>query len=218
MTRADYFDALTATGQPVTDARRFLRVAGRLDTLRHVSRVAVTARRLARRWGVSLAQSDVACVVHDLAAVVPFRRVIECAEQWGVTLSEADRAIPQVVHGPLAAAVLQMRLGVQDADVLNAVRYHTTLRAGASPLEQLVFIADKIEYDPTSRHTGFHAGLMEAVRASAPLPALCFTYLEWVVHEGPGLGWRVHPHAQAAYEWFGDNYVRHPSTRAAREY
>lgn len=198
-TQPDYFETLTATGQPVADVRRFLREAGRLDTLRHVSRVAATARKLARRWGIALAQSDVACVAHDLAAVVPFQEIVNCAEQWGVPLSEADRAIPQVIHGAMAAAVLQARLGVQDADVLNAVRYHTTLRAGASPLEQLVFIADKIEYDPTSRNTEFHPALMAAVRVGASLPALCFTYLDWVVRAGPRWGWKVHPHARAAW-------------------
>ncbi len=199
MMGVEYFDSLTATGQPVTDVRRFLRAAGRADTLRHVSRVAAAGRKLARRFGVPLAQSDVACVAHDVAAVVPLRAIVACAEQWGAPLSAADRAIPQVVHGPLAAAVLQARLGVNDADVLNAVRYHTTLRAGASPLEQLVFIADKIEYDPTARDVSFHPALMEAVRAKASLPALCLVYLDWAVRAGPGLGWRLHPHLLAAY-------------------
>jgi predicted HD superfamily hydrolase involved in NAD metabolism len=173
--------------------------AGRVDTLRHVSRVAATGRKLARRFDLSLAQSDLACVAHDLAAVVPSREILECADALGVPLSEADRAIPQVVHGPVAAAVLQQRLAIQDTAVLNAVRYHTTLRAGAAPLEQLVFIADKIELDPTTPQFGYHPRLLDAVRRQAPLPELCWVYVDWAVREGPKLGWRLHPHLLEAY-------------------
>lgn len=194
----DWFEPLARTGSPVAAIRRFLLNRGRTDTLRHVSRVAAAGRKLARRFGLSLAQSDLACVAHDLAAVVPAREIISCAEALGVSLTEADRAIPQVIHGPVAAAVVQQQLGIRDEAVLNAVRYHTTLRAGASPLEQLVFIADKIEHDPTTPHTGFHPKLRQAVRAQASLPELCWVYVDWAVREGPGLGWRLHPNLLAA--------------------
>jgi predicted HD superfamily hydrolase involved in NAD metabolism len=193
-----WFESLTASGDPVADVRRFLRAAGPVDTLRHVSRVAGAGRRLARRFGVLLAQSDLACCAHDLAAVVPLRQILAAAEALGVPLTGADRAIPQVVHGPVAAAVLRARLGVGDEEVLNAVRFHTTLRAGASALEMLVFIADKIAYDPTTRDVSYHPALA-AARGTASLPELCFIYLDWAVREGPRLGWRLHPNLLAAH-------------------
>lgn len=196
---ADHFVLLQNTANPVQDVRHFLRQVGRLDTLKHVTQVRAAGRRLARRFEAPLPPVDLACLAHDLAAVVPQAEVAATAEAWGVALSASDRAIPAVIHGPLAAAVLERRLGVADADVLNAVRYHTTLRAGASPLEQLVFVADKIALDPTSRDTGFHAALL-AAKDAAPLPELCLIYLDWVVTEAPSLGWQVHPNAQAAWE------------------
>ena len=193
-----WFKRLTPTGFPVADVRRFLRDVGRLDTLRHVSRVAAVGRRLARRFGVPLMQTDLACTAHDLAAVVPLRDIVAAAGALGVPLSEADRAIPQVVHGPVAAAVLRVQLRIDDEDVLNAVGYHTTLRAGASLLEMLTFIADKIAYDPTARDVSYHPALI-AVRDVASLPELCFIYLDWAVREGPRLGWRLHPNLLAAH-------------------
>jgi predicted HD superfamily hydrolase involved in NAD metabolism len=193
-----WFERLTPSGFPVADVRRFLRDVGRPDTLRHVSRVAAVGRRLARRFGVPLAQSDLACTAHDLAAVVPLRNVLAAAEALGVPLTEADRAIPQVVHGPVAAAVLRVQLRIDHEDVLNAVRYHTTLRAGARPLEMLTFIADKLAYDPTARDVSYHPALT-AARDTASLPGLCFIYLDWAVREGPRLGWRLHPNLLAAY-------------------
>lgn len=189
---------LRATGAAAGDVRRFLRAAGRLDTLRHVSGVAAQGRRLARRLGLPRGPVDLAACAHDLAAVVPLRAIIAEAEALGVALSEADRAIPQVVHGAVAAAVLAQRLGVRDPDVLNAVTYHSTLRAGASDLEALIFIADKLAYDPTTTALGYHPALW-AARDTAALPALCWMYLDWAVRAGPGLGWRLHPHLLAAH-------------------
>lgn len=206
----DRFALLKNTGDPVRDVRRFLRAAGRLDTLRHAAQVNAIGRRLwkaltprpplpsgAGEWAL-----DLACTAHDMAVVAPLSEIVAVAEALGVVLTDADRAIPPVVHGAVAAAVLEQRLGVTDAGVLDAVRYHTTLRAGASRLEQTVFIADKIALDPTARDTGFHAALLTA-RDTASLPELCLIYLDWAVREGPGLGWRLHPDLVGAWEWLG---------------
>ncbi len=192
-----WFAALAATSQPVLDIRRFLRAAGRTDTLWHVSRVAAVGRRLARRCGVPLAQSDLACTAHDLAAVVPAREILAAAEALGVLLSAADRLIPQVAHGPVAAAVLRRVLGVHDQAVLDAVAYHSTLRPGATPLDCLVFIADKLAYDSSTPVTSYWPAL-RAARDTASLAELCRMYLDWAVAEGPGLGWRLHPQLVAA--------------------
>jgi predicted HD superfamily hydrolase involved in NAD metabolism len=193
-----WFPGLWASGTPLADVRHCLRDAGRLDTLRHVSRVAAQGRRLARRFGLPLASSDLACCAHDLAAVVPARDVVEAAEALEVPLTPADRAVPAVIHGRLGAAALRTVLGVADPDVLNAVAYHTTLRPGASGLEALVFVADKLAYDPTTPNTGFHPPLL-AARDSAPLQTLCWLYLDWAVCEGPALGWRLHRDLLAAH-------------------
>ena len=40
---------------------------------------------------------------------------------------------------------VQVSLEVTDEDILNAIRYHTTGRAGMSLLEKIIFIADYIE-------------------------------------------------------------------------
>jgi hypothetical protein len=124
-----WFAALVATGDPVGDVRRFLRAAGRADTLRHVSRVATQDRRLARCLRLRHASSDRACCAHDLAAVVPQRASLRAAEAVAVPLPEADRQIPQVVHGALAAAVL--RPGWASHAVLAVSRFGGPGRAAA---------------------------------------------------------------------------------------
>ena len=40
------------------------------------------------------------------------------------------------------AEYIRQQLGIEDEDIINAVRYHTVARAGMSRLEQIIYLAD----------------------------------------------------------------------------
>ena len=105
--------------------------------------------------------------------------------------------MPGVLHGPLAAEVARVKLGVMDEDILNAIRYHTTLRAGASTLEKVVFVADKVALDPTAPDRSFLPALNAALAEG--LDAAAQVYLDWAVEHGPALGWTLHADLLAAH-------------------
>ncbi len=125
----DYFAALTFTGDVRRDVRDFMSPR-RPDTWQHVQAVAEMAARLAARFAVPPAEARLAGLCHDLAAVVSKAELIAVAAAWGVPLTAADRQIPQMLHGPIAAAVVGSKWPGADQRVLDAIRYHTTLRAG----------------------------------------------------------------------------------------
>jgi predicted HD superfamily hydrolase involved in NAD metabolism len=192
----DYFAKLSPGGDPGVDVERFYRAVNRLDTLDHVSRVAAEADKLAVRAGADRAPVHLSALAHDLAAVVPVKEMLAVAEAMGLQVDEADRAIPKLLHGPIAAAALAEKLGVRDADVLNAVRYHSTLRAGASKLEKIIFVADKLAHDPTSPHGGEYVA---AMRAAHSLDEAALVYLSFLRDYASLHGWTMHPNAIAAY-------------------
>lgn len=192
-----YFVSLLRSSDLSVDIAAFLTTAGKTGTLAHIREVVAEARRLADRFGVDVETAVTAAWCHDLAAVVPRDELLAVAEAWGVPLTEADRAIPGIVHGPLAAAVAREKLGVTDEDTLNAIRHHTTLRAGASRLETLVFVADKVALDPTSPRSDFVPALRLA--EARGLESMAFVYLDWVMQHGESLGWTIHPNLRAAH-------------------
>lgn len=49
---------------------------------------------------------------------------------------------PKLWHSLSGAAYINSELGIEDEDILNAVRYHTSGRAGMSTLEKIIFVAD----------------------------------------------------------------------------
>ena len=193
----DYFAALQPSGDAVAEVERFL-APRQPDTWRHVLAVAEVAESLAARFGLDQSPTRLAALSHDLAAVVPRVALIPTALAWGVPLSPVDREIPQVLHGPIAAAVLVRRLQVVDSGVLSAVRYHTTLRPAAAPLDLVIFVADKIAYDPTTPRVEYLSAVQAGLERS--LEAAAYAYLDFVVTHQAELGWRLHPWLVGAQE------------------
>ena len=60
-------------------------------------------------------------------------------------MGEPERESPKLLHGPVAAELARRELGVEDTEVLDAIREHTTGRPGMGPLSLVLYVADKIE-------------------------------------------------------------------------
>lgn len=110
---------------------------------RHTRGVVKTAVELARRYGADAAKAEQAALFHDM-----FRsESVETLNRYVTELELDPRYLNDVnlSHGKIAAAVMARDWGITDRDVINAVKYHTTGRAGMSLLEQIIYLADAIE-------------------------------------------------------------------------
>ncbi len=52
---------------------------------------------------------------------------------------------PAIIHAPLGAIIARDEYGINDERILNAIKYHSTGRAGMSIEEMIVCLADAIE-------------------------------------------------------------------------
>ena len=111
----------------------------------HTARVVVETRRLAQRYEVDPIRAQAAAWGHDLYRSHGDGELLQLAGDLGLPVSDLERAAPLLLHGPLAAAMAEREWGIDDAEVLEAIRWHTTARPGLSPLALTVFLADKIE-------------------------------------------------------------------------
>ena len=62
--------------------------------------------------------------------------------RWGLTFSVYEEHAPKLWHAVTGAIYVQRVLRVDDEDIRNAIRYHTTGRAGMSLLEKIIYVAD----------------------------------------------------------------------------
>ncbi len=108
----------------------------------HSLNVAKEARRLARRYGGDEKKAYTAGLLHDILKDTPPETQLQMAKDFGILLDSVEKDAPNLWHARVGAGFLQYILGVRDRDLLNAVRYHTTARAGMSLLEKILYIAD----------------------------------------------------------------------------
>ncbi|RIX59422.1 HD domain-containing protein [Paenibacillus nanensis] len=111
---------------------------------RHTEGVMSTAMQLAERYGEDPARAELAAILHDVAKFWPVDRQAKVIRDNRLQLDvlEYDK---ELWHASVGAWVAEHDYGVSDAEVLDAIRYHTSGRRGMTKLEKIVWLADYIE-------------------------------------------------------------------------
>lgn len=110
----------------------------------HSLGVAESARQLAKRYGADAKKAYLAGLVHDITKNETDERQLQLFEENGIILSRIEKNNPKLWHAMTAPLFIKNELDITDEELLSAVRYHTTGRAGMSLLEKIVYIADYI--------------------------------------------------------------------------
>jgi nicotinate-nucleotide adenylyltransferase len=118
-----------------------------LSTFRfqHSLGVAYTAAALAMVYGVAVDKATAAGLLHDSAKEIPHDEQERLCDEKGIALTDTERRLKQLIHGKLAAGLIQDKYGIKDEDFLNSIRNHVVGRPGMTRLEQIVFCADFLE-------------------------------------------------------------------------
>lgn len=199
MSAADLFGNLrrgiTITGETGRDVSAFLAHHDYPHTAAHCAAVAREARRIARLVGADESGAERAGWFHDVSAVIPNAERIDAAHAFGVAVLPEEIAFPMIVHQKLSIVLAREFFGEGDAAVLSAVGCHTTLKAGATTLDTVVFVADKIAWDQPGMPP-YLAALLTALDRS--LDAATLVYLRYLWERRDALG-VVHPWFREAY-------------------
>ena len=105
------------------------------------------AVELANIHGADPQKAELAGLIHDIEKNTPIKILLQTLEKSDILLSSVDLASPRIWHAPCGFLYARDALGIRDEDVLNAIRYHTTGRAGMSKLEKVVYLADLTSAD-----------------------------------------------------------------------
>ncbi|MEA2062420.1 MAG: HD domain-containing protein [Gemmatimonadota bacterium] len=116
---------------------------------KHTRNVAELSRSVAERLGQAEAPPEAAYVAglaHDLFKGWKHENLRELINREPVPIDRYSwRFGGALLHAPPAAHYLRQRLGIRDTDLLCAVYYHTTGRAGACLLERIVYCVDYLD-------------------------------------------------------------------------
>ncbi|WP_411553249.1 bis(5'-nucleosyl)-tetraphosphatase (symmetrical) YqeK [Paenibacillus lautus] len=110
----------------------------------HTQGVMETAVILAGRFGADPVKAELAAILHDVAKYWPVQKLHQMMVEHKLS-EELLHYDKQLWHAEVGAFVAEHEYGVTDAEVLDAIRYHTSGRIGMTLLDKVVCLADYME-------------------------------------------------------------------------
>lgn len=156
----------------------------------HILRVEEITADLAATHGLDVQKARTAALLHDWARATRPEELLAMAEGFGIAVGPLEARMPIFLHGPVAAALARERHGVEDPEILEAVRVHTTGSVGIGPVARVVFLADKLDPRKDRRYP-FNGRVREL--AGRDLDAALLAFLDGDILGRLGSGGVVHP-------------------------
>lgn len=113
----------------------------------HVFAVDREMHALCREFGLGEEEEkslSLIALLHDITKEKDTQTQLKMCLEYGIILSDADRAVEKGLHAITGAALAKAEYGLRE-ELVSALRYHTTGRANMGFFEQLLFLADYIE-------------------------------------------------------------------------
>lgn len=133
----------------VTNDEIIALLRSRLDDKRfeHSLCVARSAVELSKIYKADEQKTYIAGLLHDITKNMPVSEQRTLIESAGITLDFCEDNNENLLHAISAPVFVKNELDIYDEDILMAIRYHTTGRAGMGILEKIIYIADFISDD-----------------------------------------------------------------------
>jgi predicted HD superfamily hydrolase involved in NAD metabolism len=164
-------------------------------TAAHCAEVGEIARDLAMRFNVGENAAQQAGWLHDISAVFPKSERLEISKALGIAILPEEEMVPLLLHQKLSVVLAGEIFKVKHDGVLGAIGCHTTLKAQASNLDKVVFVADKLAWDQKGAPP-YQGRLQEALKVS--LDKAVWVYQDYLWHSGK---------MKIAHPWMRESYI-----------
>lgn len=145
----------------------------------HSLGVLESTEELAQMFNLDVEKAQVAGLLHDCAKCFTNERLLEIIQNQISEVQECELLNYKTLHAPVSAYLAQNEFGVQDKEILDAIRWHTLGRCGMTDFEKIVFLADKIEKN--TRDLEFRHQCMEVLREENGLDKALFKCFECTI-------------------------------------
>ena len=115
------------------------------NRLQHIRRVETLGRTLAKRFKLDEERARLVTLAHDMDRDLAQRDAEALVRAWDVSLLDAERSNPSMVHGAITAERLRREYALKDRSILIAIRHHTLGSPDFDDLGFLLFVADFCE-------------------------------------------------------------------------
>ena len=99
------------------------------------------AMELAKRFNLNVEKAQIAGLLHDCAKCISKEELDLVKDSF----EECEKISEKTWHAPVGALIAKRDYGVDDDEILSAIRWHTIGKKDMTDFEKIIFIADKIE-------------------------------------------------------------------------
>ena len=118
-----------------------------LKRFTHTLGVVEISEKLAKIYNADIEKCKVAALLHDICKEMDMEYIKNiCKNNFMNELSEEDLENNEILHGFAGSYYVKTELGINDKEILNAIKYHTIGAKNMTLVEKIVYIADAIEY------------------------------------------------------------------------
>lgn len=131
----------------IDEKKRFLKENLSQKRYTHSLNVAEECGKLAQKYGEDPEKAYFAGLLHDVCKELPAERQKELVLKSGFSVCREELETHSLWHAVAGAYYVKNNFGIEDIDIINAIRFHTVGRAGMTRLEEIVYLGDLISAD-----------------------------------------------------------------------
>ena len=164
--------------------------------------VADEAERLAIKYGGDAEKCYFAGLLHDITKNSPDTEHLKIFETFDIMLSVIEKNAKKLWHAMSGEAYIKYFLQIDDDELLDAVRYHTTAKADMSLTAKILYLADFTSKDRDYDDVDVIRQLVDESLDSAFIYALKYSITDLVQNSRA-----VHPDTVEAYNQAVSNSI-----------
>ncbi len=111
----------------------------------HACRVSLLAQKIAEYYHLPIQKTMISALTHDCAKDYSFEELTNLVNKYKIKLNKVEKSIPKIWHAYVGAEMVKDIFMVDDWEIMDAIRYHSTASSKLGLIGKVVYIADKIE-------------------------------------------------------------------------
>lgn len=111
----------------------------------HTLGVCKSAIELAEIYSGDKKKAKIAALLHDCGKYLSSNEIIDIMKKEKYHMDKVEENFPEIMHGRAGAYIAKEIMGIDDEEILDAIRFHTTGKEDMNLLEKIIYLADYIE-------------------------------------------------------------------------
>jgi len=124
--------------------REYLKARLKEDRFQHCINVMEMAVKLAQMYDVDIYNAKFAGLLHDCAKNMKNEDLLKYCLENNIPVDDVKRSSPGILHAEVGADIAKKEFGV-NAEIEEAILYHTLANSKMTKLDKIIYIADLIE-------------------------------------------------------------------------